>query len=304
MTYSIRQVDWKTDHQILTGIRTTVFVDEQAVPLERERDDEDEIAIHWLAVDDNQNPVGTARMLNDGHIGRMAVLKSARYNGVGRALLTAAIEYANSDGFLEVYLYAQQQAIGFYHKAGFINYGEEFLDANIPHQAMKLTLNNRRILGKHGGTFVIEEYHSSVLDLISQTNSTLRLLSFDLDHKIYDSIEIVNAISALARKSRQSDIRILVAETSMIVNHGHRLLDLQRRLSSKISIKKVSCEPHLLTQNLVLADNLGFICQSIREPDNIWGNYNNQPTTKTHIEAFDGLWNHAVNDRDLQLLKI
>ena len=77
-------------------IRYAVFVDEQKVPAEIELDDWDALSLHALALDAQGRVLGTGRLLPDGHIGRMAVLQSARGQGVGTALLRALLQAARA----------------------------------------------------------------------------------------------------------------------------------------------------------------------------------------------------------------
>ena len=125
------------------AIRLKVFVEEQHVPVEEERDAHDETATHLLAVVDGQ-ALGTARILRDGttgKIGRVAVLPQARGTGLGAALIRAAlVELRATPGVTRAKLGAQTHAIGFYEKLGFAAYGPEYLDAGIPHRDMALDL--------------------------------------------------------------------------------------------------------------------------------------------------------------------
>jgi predicted GNAT family N-acyltransferase len=84
--------------------------------------------------------VGTARLLPDGHIGRMAVLKAHRKKGVGAAMLERLIEAARARGEREVALSAQVHAVAFYRAHGFVEEGAEYEEAGIAHQGMRLTL--------------------------------------------------------------------------------------------------------------------------------------------------------------------
>jgi len=139
--FRIVTTDWRSDRQRLSRIRRAVFIEEQRVPEELEWDDDDADAIHLLAVDADDTPIGCARLLPDGHIGRMAVLQSWRGKGVGRALLQKALEVARAQGHAIVRLSAQTHASGFYRRHGFIAQGDEYLEAGIPHLAMKISFN-------------------------------------------------------------------------------------------------------------------------------------------------------------------
>jgi len=126
-------------------IRTTVFINEQHVPLALEWDGLDRNAHHVLASAPNGEPIGCGRMLltadDPGHIGRMAVLAPWRHQGVGSALLTSLLMAAHQTGLHTVHLDAQVSAIGFYEPHGFTAHGPEFMDAGIPHRHMSRHLD-------------------------------------------------------------------------------------------------------------------------------------------------------------------
>lgn len=135
-TYSIRLAHWPQDKEALRLVREQVFVEEQSVPVELEWDGLDSGCLHLLAEDAHGNPIGTGRLLTDGHIGRMAVLKRWRGHGVGATLLQGLMEAGQRRGFSTLLLAAQLQAIPFYEKKGFKAEGEIFDDAGIPHRNM------------------------------------------------------------------------------------------------------------------------------------------------------------------------
>ena len=134
--YRLRLAHWPRDKDALKQVREAVFVREQRVPVELEWDGLDDQCLHMLAEDPQGNPIGTGRLLPDGHIGRMAVLKEWRGRGVGAALLRALMEEGEKRGFRELALAAQVQAMSFYEKAGFVAEGEVFDEAGIPHRNM------------------------------------------------------------------------------------------------------------------------------------------------------------------------
>lgn len=135
-SFSIRLSNWDEARAEARPIRELVFVREQAVPLELELDEEDLRCEHALARTADGAAVGTGRLLPDGHIGRMAVLKEWRGQGVGALLLRALVERARERGHARARLNAQTYAIGFYRRYGFEVSGPEFMDAGIPHVPM------------------------------------------------------------------------------------------------------------------------------------------------------------------------
>lgn len=139
-TFSIRLCSWDEARLDARRIRELVFVREQAVPLELEMDEQDPRCDHALAYTADGAAIGTGRLLPDGHIGRMAVLKEWRGKGVGGLLLLALVEHARSRGHATLRLNAQTHAAGFYRRFGFDIAGAEFMEAGIPHVAMRRDL--------------------------------------------------------------------------------------------------------------------------------------------------------------------
>jgi len=133
----VRQANWNRDSGLLQKIRFNVFVLEQGVKEETEWDGLDESSWHWLALKQGEEAIGTARLLQTGQIGRMAVIQSHRSRGIGSALLQSVLANAPELGFKSVFLHSQEHAIGFYKKFGFSGLGEKFLEADIIHIKMK-----------------------------------------------------------------------------------------------------------------------------------------------------------------------
>lgn len=121
------------------ALRHEVFVVGQGVPEELERDELDAVSSHALALVDGQ-VVGTGRLLPDGTIGRMAVASSARRSGIGAAVLARLEERAVESGLASVELHAQVHARGFYERAGYVAFGEVYLEAGIEHVSMRKAL--------------------------------------------------------------------------------------------------------------------------------------------------------------------
>lgn len=127
---------WDAHEKALMRVRLAVFVEEQGVPQELERDDHDARAFHLLAAEPGGEPVGTARLLPDGQIGRMAVLPEWRRRGIGGRLLEELLRVAAARGLSGVFLHAQCTALPFYARFGFQAEGDVFEEAGIPHRKM------------------------------------------------------------------------------------------------------------------------------------------------------------------------
>jgi predicted GNAT family N-acyltransferase len=124
------------------AVRHQVFVVEQAVPRTLERDEFDPVAIHLVALRDD-DVIGTLRIVvsgSDAKVGRMAVLAAERRSGIGSGLMAHAAEVARMMGVREIALHAQLSAKAFYTRLGYRDEGEVFEEAGIPHVSMRKTI--------------------------------------------------------------------------------------------------------------------------------------------------------------------
>lgn len=136
---SVISASWEQFSQRLMKVRTAVFVDEQGVSPDLEHDSFDKTSFHILLSKDKLD-IATGRLLQDGHIGRVCVLKEFRGLGLGQMLMEALIQEAARRNMEQVVLSSQVHALAFYEKLGFEVVSDEYLEAGIPHKEMKLTL--------------------------------------------------------------------------------------------------------------------------------------------------------------------
>jgi predicted GNAT family N-acyltransferase len=152
-SYAMKVAEDPADREACFAVRKEVFVSEQQVLEDLEYDAYDAGAVHVLAVREDGEPIGAGRLLYGeaaaaktggdpgvGSLGRLAVLKSARGLGVGIALVQGIEDAARARGLTAVDLHAQTHALGFYERLGYVAYGPEYLEAGIPHRAMRRSL--------------------------------------------------------------------------------------------------------------------------------------------------------------------
>jgi predicted GNAT family N-acyltransferase len=121
-------------------VRTEVFIQEQAIPMEMEWDEADATALHAVVRNRLGQPLATGRLLTEapgvGRIGRMAVIRVMRGTQLGADVLKALLAAAWARGDREVVLSAQRSAAGFYARLGFEERGPDFEEAGIAHVEM------------------------------------------------------------------------------------------------------------------------------------------------------------------------
>jgi predicted GNAT family N-acyltransferase len=139
----VKLADFSEDFSQIKAIRKVVFQEEQGVEEALEFDGKDEICDHLIAYLDNL-AVGTARLryLDDKtvKIERLAVLSTVRGEGIGKKIINEALLFIANKKIPEVMINAQVYIKGLYYKFGFVEEGEVFIEAGIPHVKMRKKL--------------------------------------------------------------------------------------------------------------------------------------------------------------------
>ncbi|HET7626762.1 MAG TPA: GNAT family N-acetyltransferase [Bacillales bacterium] len=140
----VKQVTNEKEYSDAVEVRRKVFIEEQRVPEELELDEFEDSAVHFVAYEDGV-PVGAGRFRQVdrcGKVERICVLASHRKKGFGEAVMKAIETYASAERLDGLKLNAQTQAASFYERLGYVKTSDEvFLDAGIPHLAMKKLLS-------------------------------------------------------------------------------------------------------------------------------------------------------------------
>lgn len=311
--FYIEVADWSDPDQrtALLDLREIVFIHEQGVPEQRERDGLDGECRHLLARDEAGQPVGCGRLTPSHKIGRMAVLKDWRGHGVGMALLRGLLAQARSQGWPEVALDAQVSAIGFYERADFVAYGAEFEDAGLPHRSMRLTLSRAQ-----DEPAPLRDTGPLAAGTRSETATARRQLLADARHQVdiylpllgndvYASTEELAELRRIAISGRAAQIRILLHDPAAALRNDHRLIALAQRLPSAIQIRMpVEETDRAYISAYLLNDAGGYLF--LPEADRGQGraardDRANQVPLQKH---FNAVWDRAERASELQSLNI
>ena len=238
-TFRVLPIEFALGHAELHAVRETVFVDEQRVPAELERDAIDPNCLHVIARAADGTAIGTGRLVPPtqagaaAHIGRMAVLPAWRGQGVGDAMLLALLQIARQRGWREVALNAQAPAIGFYLRHGFVAQGARFHEAGIEHQAMHRAL---------GGTVAIEDVEAAVAvtaTLVLHARRELCIYSRELDPGLLDAAPVLDALRRFGTAGHGGQARVLLQDSAAPQRAHAPLLALAQRLPSVFAFREV-----------------------------------------------------------------
>ena len=140
--YQVKHGCWDQLQQDAKLIRTQVFICEQGITEADEWDDQDMISDHFVVYDQDQ-PIATARLLQNNSVGRVAVLKAYRGQGIGRMIMLEIIRQAHQQDRKFLHLSSQVHAISFYEKLGFSIQGDAYDECGIPHIKMQLVIETK-----------------------------------------------------------------------------------------------------------------------------------------------------------------
>ncbi|MEO1051092.1 MAG: GNAT family N-acetyltransferase [Bacteroidota bacterium] len=119
----VKKVANQKDLQLALEVRHKVFIEEQGIPQELDDDGKDQAAVNLL-VFHSGDLAGTGRLViegddGEGHIARIAVLKSFRGFGLSKVILSQLEEEAVQLGLKSVFLYPHEFLEDFYRKRGY-----------------------------------------------------------------------------------------------------------------------------------------------------------------------------------------
>ncbi len=315
--YFIEPAVWRIDQAALREVRTAVFIVEQKVPEAEEWDDDDLVAEHALARLPDGTPIATGRLTADGRIGRMAVIKSWRGEGVGASVLRFLLERAQAHGIPRLKLHSQVHAIPFYAGFGFVPSGARFMECNIEHQTMvldlpaaepllpsKATPTAVNTLAKRLSSERSSDLRDLTLELIRSARHDLCIYTRDLEPPIYDDQAIIDAIRQVALSGRGAQVRILVQDTTRALRDGHRLLDLSQRLSSIVHLRRPVHEDQQYPSAFVLTDAGGYLFRTFGDRFEGEGDLYYPPRRDELKRYFDEIWERAEQPTEVRRLSL
>ncbi|MCU0757232.1 MAG: GNAT family N-acetyltransferase [Xanthomonadales bacterium] len=315
--FTVELTHWQQDAEALFAVRETVFIVEQQVPREEEVDDLDPPSLHALARDPAGQPIATGRLTPLGSIGRMAVLADWRGRGVGQVILQTLIDAARARGLRTLWLHAQTHALAFYAGAGFVAEGAAFDECGIPHQRMTLSLPPREVPERPAGPrrepvsrselLAVVDYAgllTASLQLLDSTRHQFRLYSRDLDARAYDQEAFIDGVRRFVLAGSRHEVRVLLQDLGTVQTQRHRLIELMRRIDSRIRIRQVAEEDRSFPGAYVVNDSHGFLYRV----------HGDRPTAEGHTRAigragelwrsFDEVWERASVPVELRRLGI
>jgi hypothetical protein len=147
-------------------------------------------------------------------------------------------------------------------------------------------------------------FDAYAVSLCQSASRYICILSPQLDPEAFDNSDLVEALSALARRSRQTEVRILISDSRPLVGRGHQILQLARRLPSAIHIRKLEEHPNWNNETIVIRDRDGVLYKPGGSDHEAFYEPDSRASALRHLELFDELWRFSVEDTELRSMRI
>ncbi|TQV73535.1 hypothetical protein FKG94_17720 [Exilibacterium tricleocarpae] len=151
----------------------------------------------------------------------------------------------------------------------------------------------------------LDAFRTHALEMTAHAQRSIDILSAELDFPLYNQEGFQQALSALARRSRNSRIRILVKSTQPMVEKGHLVAQLAQRLPSKLQIRRLNQPPQDDAMAYLIADRELLLYKNDEEQYQGFANYAARPEARRLLEEFTYLWEQQARpDPQLRLLTL
>lgn len=162
-------------------------------------------------------------------------------------------------------------------------------------------------LGELAGDFAVttrEDSRTAAALLAAQARRQVELFSPDLEPFLYDQTAFVEALTQLTISSSRARVRVLVKDFERSVKEGHRLVELSRRLSSFVELRKVHSDYQNYNETFLLIDDYGLLHR--RHAPRFEGVFScKAPMEVRRLRAyFDEVWSRSEPDPDLRRLHL
>ncbi|MEM7017149.1 MAG: hypothetical protein AAF512_07380 [Pseudomonadota bacterium] len=150
----------------------------------------------------------------------------------------------------------------------------------------------------------IEENRAVTAEMIRQTEKELVILTRDFTPVIYEDEECFEALEDLALRSRYSYIRVLIQDTYSVTQHGHRILELGKRLSSYFEFRRPAEKHRHISQSFLVADDIGVIHREYADALKTEANFCHPMMAKERLGLFNTMWDEAESDPNFRFLSL
>lgn len=163
------------------------------------------------------------------------------------------------------------------------------------------------LLGRDAGTIPLrdaEDFRRTSRHMTEQATRQLDIFTYDLDSRVYDKKPFLKAVKALALSTGNARIRILLQSNERVQKEGHRLVDLARKLPSRIEIRRHNPEYIDHGENFMVVDATGYVRRRQHSQYEGEADFNDRRKAESYRDLFSAIWECSEPDSDLRIVSI
>lgn len=141
-------------------------------------------------------------------------------------------------------------------------------------------------------------------ELASRARRELLLLSRRLDPELYDHRPFLDAVERLALARPNLAVRILVFDPRGASQSGHRLVELTRRLTSRIAIRRVGEDDQDRLDAFLIGDERDSLRRQAADAWEAVADFDNPLAARRLRTDFESLWERSDADPEFRRLLI
>ena len=163
------------------------------------------------------------------------------------------------------------------------------------------------VLGKRAGIIPLrdaEEFLRISRLMADQATRQLDIFTYDLDSRVYDKKTFLKAVKALALSTGNARIRILLQNNERVQKEGHRLVDLARKLPSRIEIRRHNPEYIDHGENFMVVDATGYVRRRQHNRYEGEADFNDRRKAESYRDLFSAVWECSEPDSELRIIGV
>ncbi|HEX7026589.1 MAG TPA: hypothetical protein VF268_05060 [Gammaproteobacteria bacterium] len=138
--------------------------------------------------------------------------------------------------------------------------------------------------------------------MADQAKRSVHIVSRHMDPELYNRQEFIQSLSRLARRSKYTQIQVLVQDSTPAVKDGHRLIQLAQQLSSYVKIKKLHDDYKDYLRAFMVIDAEGYVLREFSDRYEATIDFHAPRQAKELLKFFTEAWEISVADPQLRRL--
>jgi hypothetical protein len=148
------------------------------------------------------------------------------------------------------------------------------------------------------------EYREVLAQMLAQGKNSVLVFAYDLEPQVYEHFAFYEGLRQIALAHQRSHVRVLLQNPKSMATRGSRLLEMSRRMSSSVEIRKPSRDFIERKDSFVVVDGVGFVYRPIYSMYEGLVDFYNPGKARKLSEQFNEMWNSASRNIDLLRLHI